>query len=1107
MRSYSFSQLLSLLLFAIICTSTCDDGGSATLPAAPVAGVDAPAHGLAWILRDAARAEARDLSGELCASGAAAASAGQDGQTPAAEPPDGPGAGDGAMAPPAAAAASAAPGGAPSASAPATEPSAKGAAEDAIEPRSLFAKIVDLVKTPPAAVPADGVESHNTTLEGGREADSGANASDTGSNATGSGHAGAGESHANEGATRGREGRGRGGAEDSDPLSDDGAAPVADGSPVEIEVDAQADEPEWLLDEMAQPADIGPDIFPEVIPSIRWPDDPCSDKCSINTCSGHGVCSAPLCQCNCTAPYTGRYCHERVTRISHFRVTPPKKPCPDNCTGQGECQRNGTCSCYKGWAGYNCSIECMGGIANPCSGHGVCLQASGKCLCTEGYAGKNCTRRSVPQDFDNYRKMVLLSESKEEEADKGADAGKKSDAAANASAVADAVAASAVANSTDSALGGNASDASNATSKNVSVAASEADKQTETKKAEDKFVKGVEISDARLRRLGVDHAAFDLGGKALATNKEARSASALVKNDKDKYWISPCRVEKGVMWVVLELNEIIHVRTIVIGNFEYYSSTPHKFQVLGQLAYPTDHWNVLGYFEASSSHNRQEFTLKTPMMAKVLKIRLLTHHGNEFYCTMSKVQVYGTTQWEEMGRALEENEQQVEIVKRALDGKEEKEGEKDKENAAADAAASAAAAASEAATGAGGGSIVNNASAPGKMSNGSKISHPSKLSNASKVSNASRVANAAAGKSGNVSKLANASGVPAAHATPASLNLNETDDAAAALPAETAAVAGGDGMGAGEGKGAGGVALGASANVSADGAGTAVVEDGGAASASSAARGAGAEDAASAAGAAGEGGKKAVGGLAAHVEGGVAQKVTLVKTPAASELSVEDAATADAEGQGDGKAAAGTAGAGEGAGAASGASGGSSGEDSSGASIFSKIVDLVTPPSATAPATAAEEAEVEAPQTAAATSTQLSPGADAAEAAPGDAGGAAGGPEGGDARVAGGPDGDAEEFRAADLGQVCTCVGLLHECPCFSLVRLCLGHPPEQYRHALTHAFTRHTSTRSLAHARTHGHTHTHTHTHTHRGVEGRTPQCRIRCLPTRRRTPKFVSR
>ena len=131
----------------------------------------------------------------------------------------------------------------------------------------------------------------------------------------------------------------------------------------------------------------------------------------------------------------------------------------------------------------------------------------------------------------------------------------------------------------------------------------------EVKDVENKFVKGVDVSAERLRTLGVNHLlsstkvqiltpeelqiltpeelfgtlgvnhlSFDMGGKALATNQEARSESALLKSDKDKYWISPCKVEKGVMWVVLELNEIIHVRTIVIGSFEYYSSTPHRFQ-------------------------------------------------------------------------------------------------------------------------------------------------------------------------------------------------------------------------------------------------------------------------------------------------------------------------------------------------------------------------------------------------------------------------------------------------------------------------------------------------------------------------------------------------
>ena len=350
----------------------------------------------------------------------------------------------------------------------------------------------------------------------------------------------------------------------------------------------------------------------------------------------------------------------------------------------------------------------MGGVTNPCSGHGVCLQTSGKCLCSEGYAGKNCTRRSVPQDFDNYRKMVLLSESKEKEAkekeakekeakekaaaaaameeggglgasgtrvgSEGLKRGESQDTSVNESSPVEVTSGGgggAGNTSYNSTASGH--DVGNLTSKNVSAAAAaaaEADKLSGAKKKKEgsKWVKGVEVSSEHLRRLGVDHAAYDMGAKALATNKEASAESALLKSDKDKYWISPCKVDKGVMWVVIELNEIIHVRTIVIGSFEYYSSTPHRFQVLGQLAYPTDHWNVMGYFEASASRTRQEFTIKTPMMAKVIKIRVLTHHGNEFYCTMSSVQVYGTTQWEEMGRALEENEQQVKIVKRALDG-------------------------------------------------------------------------------------------------------------------------------------------------------------------------------------------------------------------------------------------------------------------------------------------------------------------------------------------------------------------------------------------------------------------------------------------------------
>ena len=100
---------------------------------------------------------------------------------------------------------------------------------------------------------------------------------------------------------------------------------------------------------------------------------------------------------------------------------------------------------------------------------------------------------------------------------------------------------------------------------------------------------------------------------------------------------------------------------------------------------------------------------------------------------------------------------------------------------------------------------------------------------------------------------------------------------------------------------------------------------------------------------------KAVGGLASHVAGGVAQKATLVKTPAAVELSVEDAA--DVEGQGDGKGGASTARAVEGAGAAStvgaaeggegrgaGGAGGVGGEAETSSAILGQVLTCVRLP-------------------------------------------------------------------------------------------------------------------------------------------------------------------
>ena len=49
------------------------------------------------------------------------------------------------------------------------------------------------------------------------------------------------------------------------------------------------------------------------------------------------------------------------------------------------------CQCAKGYAGAQC-LECPGGAANPCSGHGSCVGLVGGtlCACQPGYLGDAC---------------------------------------------------------------------------------------------------------------------------------------------------------------------------------------------------------------------------------------------------------------------------------------------------------------------------------------------------------------------------------------------------------------------------------------------------------------------------------------------------------------------------------------------------------------------------------------------------------------------------------------------------------------------------------------------------------------------------------------------
>ncbi|KAK4801195.1 hypothetical protein SAY86_021682 [Trapa natans] len=143
-----------------------------------------------------------------------------------------------------------------------------------------------------------------------------------------------------------------------------------------------------------------------------------------------------------------------------------------------------------------------------------------------------------------------------------------------------------------------------------------------------------------------NYASASKGAKVLAFNKEAKGASNILCRDNDKYLRNPCSTEEK--FVVIELSEETLVVTVEIANFEHYSSNLKEFELLGSLAYPTDSWVKLGSFTALNGKMHQRFPLPEPKWARYLKLNLLSHHGHEFYCTLSVLEVYGVDAVERM---------------------------------------------------------------------------------------------------------------------------------------------------------------------------------------------------------------------------------------------------------------------------------------------------------------------------------------------------------------------------------------------------------------------------------------------------------------------------
>jgi len=145
-----------------------------------------------------------------------------------------------------------------------------------------------------------------------------------------------------------------------------------------------------------------------------------------------------------------------------------------------------------------------------------------------------------------------------------------------------------------------------------------------------------------------NYASFDCAATVLKTNSECKGSSSVLVENKDSYMLNECRAQNK--FLILEMCDDILVDTVVLANYEFFSSIFHTFRVSVSDRYPAkpDQWKELGVYEARNTREVQAFAVENSLIwARYLRIEFLTHYGHEFYCPISLIRIHGTTMMEE----------------------------------------------------------------------------------------------------------------------------------------------------------------------------------------------------------------------------------------------------------------------------------------------------------------------------------------------------------------------------------------------------------------------------------------------------------------------------
>ncbi|KAI1071238.1 hypothetical protein LB507_009477 [Fusarium sp. FIESC RH6] len=148
------------------------------------------------------------------------------------------------------------------------------------------------------------------------------------------------------------------------------------------------------------------------------------------------------------------------------------------------------------------------------------------------------------------------------------------------------------------------------------------------------------------------YSSFDAGATILKASPGAQNPRTILVENKDSYMLLQCSAKSK--FVIVELSDDVLIDTVVLANFEFFSSMFRHFTVSVSDRYPVkmDKWKQLGMFEARNSRDIQPFLVKNPQIfSKYVRIEFLTHWGNEFYCPVSLLRIHGSRMldsWKEL---------------------------------------------------------------------------------------------------------------------------------------------------------------------------------------------------------------------------------------------------------------------------------------------------------------------------------------------------------------------------------------------------------------------------------------------------------------------------